>query len=83
LVQKDWKIGKNGPFEVSRIGKSVAFLGLQRIKWKRPTMATLKLGKNLRLNNQNEKPAAVSKSQAAPVSPFAACASIGEIKRKE
>ncbi|WP_421947419.1 hypothetical protein [Phaeodactylibacter xiamenensis] len=46
-------------------------------------MATLKLGKNLRLKNQNEKPAAVSKSQAAPSSSFAACASIGEIKRKE
>ncbi|WP_421947450.1 hypothetical protein [Phaeodactylibacter xiamenensis] len=46
-------------------------------------MATLKLGKNLRLKKENEKPAAVSKSQAAPVSPFAACASIGEIKRKE
>ncbi|WP_421947392.1 hypothetical protein [Phaeodactylibacter xiamenensis] len=58
-------------------------LGLRRIKWKRPTMATHKLGKNLRLKNQNEKPAAVSKSQALPVSPFAACASIGEIGRKE
>ncbi|WP_421947385.1 hypothetical protein [Phaeodactylibacter xiamenensis] len=46
-------------------------------------MATHKLGKNLRLKNQNEKPAAVSKSQALPVSPFAACASIGEIGRKE
>ncbi|WP_425422245.1 hypothetical protein [Phaeodactylibacter xiamenensis] len=69
--------------EVSRIGKSVAFLGLQRIKWKRPTMATLKLGKNLRLKKENEKPAAGSKSQASPVSSFAACASIGEIERKE
>ncbi|WP_421947469.1 hypothetical protein [Phaeodactylibacter xiamenensis] len=46
-------------------------------------MATLKLGKNLRLKNQNEKPAAVSKSQALPISPFAACAGIGEIGRKE
>ncbi|WP_421947402.1 hypothetical protein [Phaeodactylibacter xiamenensis] len=46
-------------------------------------MATLKLGKNLRLKNQNEKPVAVSKSQAAPVSPFAACASICEFERKE
>jgi hypothetical protein len=45
-------------------------------------MATHKLGKNLRLKNQNEKPAAVSKSQASPVLPFAACASIGEIERK-
>jgi len=46
-------------------------------------MATLKLGKNLRLKNQKEKSAAGSKSQAAPVSSFAACASIGEIGRKE
>jgi hypothetical protein len=46
-------------------------------------MATLKLGKNLRLKNQKEKPAAVSKSQAAPSSSFAACASNGEIERKE
>ncbi|WP_425422244.1 hypothetical protein [Phaeodactylibacter xiamenensis] len=46
-------------------------------------MATLKLGKNLRLKNQKEKSAADSKSQASPVSSFAACASIGEIKRKE
>ncbi|WP_421947465.1 hypothetical protein [Phaeodactylibacter xiamenensis] len=46
-------------------------------------MATHKLGKNLRLKNQKEKLAAVSKSQAAPVSPFATCASIGEIKRKD
>jgi hypothetical protein len=46
-------------------------------------MATHKLGKNLRLNKQKRKAAAVSKSQAAPVSPFAACASIGEIERKE
>ncbi|WP_421947459.1 hypothetical protein [Phaeodactylibacter xiamenensis] len=46
-------------------------------------MATLKLGKNLRLKKENEKPAAVSKSQAAPVSPFATCASIGEIERKD
>jgi hypothetical protein len=43
-------------------------------------VATHKLGKNLRLKNQNEKSAAVSKSQAAPNSPFAACASIGEIE---
>jgi len=46
-------------------------------------MATLKLGKNLRLKNKKGKPAAVSKSQASPVSPFAACASIGEIERKD
>jgi hypothetical protein len=46
-------------------------------------MATHKLGKNLRLKNQKGKPAAVSKSQASPVSPFAACAGIGEIGRKE
>jgi hypothetical protein len=46
-------------------------------------MATHKLGKNLRLKNQKEKPAAVSKSQAAPVSSFAACAIICEIKRKD
>jgi hypothetical protein len=46
-------------------------------------MATHKLGKNLRLNKQKRKAAAASKSQAAPVSPFAACASIGEIERKE
>jgi hypothetical protein len=46
-------------------------------------MATLKLGKILRLKNQNEKSAAVSKSQASPVSSFAAYASIGEIKRKD
>jgi hypothetical protein len=46
-------------------------------------MATHKLGKNLRLKKQKEKAAAVSKSQAAPFSSFAACASIGEIGRKE
>jgi len=45
-------------------------------------MATLKLGKNLRLKNQKEKSAAVSKSQAAPIWHFAACASICEIERK-
>jgi hypothetical protein len=43
-------------------------------------MATCHAGKNLRLKNQERKPAAVSKSQAAPDSPFAACASIGEIE---
>jgi hypothetical protein len=46
-------------------------------------MATHKLGKNLRLKNQKGKPAAGSKSQASPVSSFAACAGIGEIGRKE
>jgi len=46
-------------------------------------LATHKLGKNLRLKKENEKPAAVSKSQAAPVSPLATCASIGEIERKD
>jgi hypothetical protein len=46
-------------------------------------MATHKLGKNLRLKNQKRKAAAASKSQAAPVSPFAVCASIGEIGRKD
>ena len=46
-------------------------------------MATHKLGKNLRMKKENEKPAAVSKSQAAPSSPFAVCASIGEIERKD
>jgi hypothetical protein len=46
-------------------------------------MATHKLGKNLRLKNQKMKAAAVSKSQALPVSPFAVCASIGEIERKD
>ncbi|MBS9773461.1 MAG: hypothetical protein J7F05_24370 [Trichodesmium erythraeum GBRTRLIN201] len=56
---------------------------VKRIKRQPITMATLKLGKNLRLKKENEKPAAVSKSQAAPVSPFATCASIGEIERKD
>ncbi|WP_425422257.1 hypothetical protein [Phaeodactylibacter xiamenensis] len=59
------------------------FETVKRIKRQPITMATLKLGKNLRLKKENEKPAAVSKSQALPVSPFAACAGIGEIKRKE
>ena len=59
------------------------FEPVKRIKRQPITMATLKLGKNLRLKNQKGKPAAVSKSQAAPVSPFAACASIGEIGRKD
>ncbi|WP_421947414.1 hypothetical protein [Phaeodactylibacter xiamenensis] len=59
------------------------FESVKRIKRQPITMATHKLGKNLRLKNQNEKPAAGSKSQAAPVSSFAACASIGEIGRKE
>ena len=68
-----------GPeFEMGPFLKSV-----KRIKRQPITMATHKLGKNLRLKNQNEKPAAVSKSQAAPVSPFAACASICEFERKE
>jgi hypothetical protein len=56
---------------------------VKRIKRQPITMATHKLGKNLRLKKENEKPAAVSKSQAVPRSPFAACASIGEIKRKD
>jgi hypothetical protein len=43
-------------------------------------MATHKLGKNLRLKNQERNPAAVSKSQAAPIWSFAACAGIGEIE---
>jgi hypothetical protein len=51
----------------------------EKIKRQPITMATHKLGKNLRLKNEERKAAAVSKSQAAPVSPFAACASIGEI----
>jgi hypothetical protein len=55
----------------------------KRIKRQPITMATHKLGKNLRMKKENEKPAAVSKSQAAPSSPFAVCASIGEIKRKD
>ncbi|KGE84819.1 hypothetical protein [Phaeodactylibacter xiamenensis] len=59
------------------------FETVKRIKRQPITMATLKLGKNLRLEKENEKAAAVSKSQASPVSPFAACASIGEIKQKE
>jgi hypothetical protein len=62
-----------GPF--SETGK--------RIKRQPITMATHKLGKILRLKNQNEKSAAGIKSQAAPYSPFAACAGIGEIERKE
>ncbi|KGE84783.1 hypothetical protein IX84_31935 [Phaeodactylibacter xiamenensis] len=56
---------------------------VKRIKRQPITMATLKLGKNLRLKKENEKAAAVSKSQALPVSSFAVCASIGEIKQKE
>jgi hypothetical protein len=55
----------------------------KRIKRQPITMATHKLGKNLRLKNQERNPAAVSKSQASPVSSFAACASIVEIERKE
>jgi len=55
----------------------------KRIKRQPITMATHKLGKNLRLKNQNDKSAAVSKSQASPRSPFAVCASIGEIGRKD
>ena len=65
-------------FEMGPFLKSV-----KRIKRQPITMATLKLGKNLRLKKENEKAAAVSKSQASPVSPFADCASIGEIGRKE
>jgi hypothetical protein len=56
---------------------------VKRIKRQPITMATHKLGKNLRLKNQKRKAAAASKSQAAPVSPFAVCASIGEIGRKD
>jgi hypothetical protein len=59
------------------------FESVKRIKRQPITMATHKLGKNLRLKNQKGKPAAGSKSQAAPSSSFAACASIGEIKRNE
>ena len=59
------------------------FEPVKRIKRQPITMATLKLGKNLRLKKEKEKPAAVSKSQASPFSPFAACASIGEFERKE
>ncbi|WP_425422212.1 hypothetical protein [Phaeodactylibacter xiamenensis] len=59
------------------------FESVKKIKRQPITMATLKLGKNLRLKKENEKAAVVSKSQALPVSPFADCASIGEIKRKE
>ncbi|MCR9055419.1 MAG: hypothetical protein NXI26_26495 [bacterium] len=59
------------------------FETVKRIKRQPITMATLKLGKILRLKKENEKAAAVSKSQALPVSPFAVCASIGEIERKE
>ena len=62
-----------GPF--SETGK--------RIKRQPITMATHKLGKNLRLKNEERKSAAVSKSQAAPIWSFAACAIIGEIERKE
>jgi hypothetical protein len=46
-------------------------------------MATHKLGKILRLKNEEIKSAAVSKSQASPIWTFAACASIGEIERKD
>ncbi|KGE84913.1 hypothetical protein IX84_31120 [Phaeodactylibacter xiamenensis] len=55
----------------------------KRIKRQPITMATHKLGKSLRMKKENEKPAAASKSQALPFSSFAACASIGEIGRKE
>jgi hypothetical protein len=55
------------------------FETVKRIKRQPITMATHKLGKNLRLKNQNEKSAAGIKSQAAPSWSFAACASIGEI----
>ncbi|WP_238578359.1 hypothetical protein, partial [Phaeodactylibacter xiamenensis] len=50
------------------------FETVKRIKRQPITMATHKLGKILRLKNQKRKSAAVSKSQASPVSPFAACA---------
>jgi hypothetical protein len=59
------------------------FETVKRIKRQPITMATHKLGKNLRLKNQEKKSAAVSKSQASPIWSFAACASIGEIERKE
>jgi hypothetical protein len=55
----------------------------KRIKRQPITMATHKRGINLRLKNQDRNPAAGSKSQASPVSSFAACASIVEIERKE
>jgi hypothetical protein len=68
-----------GPeFEMGPFLKSV-----KRIKRQPITMATHKLGKNLRLKKENEKAAAVSKSQASPVSSFATCASICEFERKE
>jgi hypothetical protein len=51
----------------------------KRIKRQPITMATHKLGKNLRLKNKEGKAAAGIKSQASPKSPFAACAGIGEI----
>jgi hypothetical protein len=59
------------------------FETVKRIKRQPITMASHKLGKNLRLKNQKMKAAAVSYSQALPDSPFAVCASIGEIERKD
>lgn len=45
-------------------------------------MATCHAGENLREGNRDWKTRYGSKSQAAPWSPFAACASICELKRK-
>ena len=45
-------------------------------------MATCHAGINLREENGDRKTRTGSKSQAAPVSPFAACASICEMERK-
>ena len=45
-------------------------------------MATCHAGKNLRLKNKEGKTRAGSKSQAAPIWSFAACASICEMERK-
>jgi len=45
-------------------------------------MATCHAGKNLREVNGDWKTRAGSKSQASPSSPFAACASICELRRK-
>jgi len=45
-------------------------------------MATCHAGKILRDENEDGKTRAISKSQASPSSPFAACASICELRRK-
>jgi hypothetical protein len=69
--------------DITQLEMRPFFDTLKRITRQPITMATHKLGKNLRLKNQKRKAAAASKSQAAPVSPFAVCASIGEIGRKD